>query len=509
VVEEICALAEADGRLSGVNPAMVSCWEMGKKKPSPFYQERLCKIYGMSAEALGLLDPSVSSLANQLSQLQTGSTWYNARAYFPLIASVAVTEERAQPLLPRQVEPENQEARELEALHPSTVTVNPADSMIHPQSLLARVMMLVYLRQYQTASCDILQKAIDQEIEERIPLKHPNTNDDTQLSRRDALVILAGLPLSLLLKSPQEPTAPLFAEEFLPQCAASITACWHLMRGNQLAVVDEVLSAYLPMLTTLATYPSRYQKPAAYLATQGYRINGILALHRNNLKEREVYCQQAVQYSEIAEDSSLLVSALISLASTFYYNKHPIMAAQIYQRALTYLHHISPLLLARVYIELAVVCAQQKQQQEALRYMRLAQEMYPEYPESDPSFLYAEFSPSSMILEEGLTHLALTLHYPDGEYPRQAWNTFARIEKLEAKFLIPERIRLEIINHQANTALALKDLDAFCYQLEQGVIGANRLGSEKRRQEAIEVYREARGLWPNESRIKGLADLFF
>jgi tetratricopeptide (TPR) repeat protein len=166
------------------------------------------------------------------------------------------------------------------------------------------------------------------------------------------------------------------------------------------------------------------------------------------------------------------------------------------------------LLLARVYIELAVVYAQQKQRQEALRYMHLAQELYPEYPEADLSFLYAEFSPSSMILEEGLTHLALARHYPDGQYPQQTWDTFARIEKLKTQTPIPERIRIEILNHQATTALVLKDVDTFCDRLEQGVDGAKRLGSEKRRQEAIEVYKDARKIWPHEIRVRELADLF-
>ncbi|HKV58535.1 MAG TPA: helix-turn-helix transcriptional regulator, partial [Ktedonobacteraceae bacterium] len=56
VVNEICALAEPDGRIPGVSAAMVSCWEMGKKKPSPFYQERLCLIYGLAADQLGFME---------------------------------------------------------------------------------------------------------------------------------------------------------------------------------------------------------------------------------------------------------------------------------------------------------------------------------------------------------------------------------------------------------------------------------------------------------------------
>ena len=381
-------------------------------------------------------------------------------------------------------------------------------NIIHTDSLLLRVMMLLYQRQYQGSFSNDLQHSIDQQIGGFDLMKQPIDGEESKLSRRDALVMIAGLPLALLVKRQSEPTAAIFAEEFLAQCAASITACWHLMRGNQLSVVEEVLHAYLPTLEILAQHPLKYQSAAANLAAQGYRINGILALHRNNLREREAYCRQAVQYGELAGNPGLLVSAFISLASTFYYGQNPIKAARVYEQALTYQENISPLLLARIYIELAVVYAQQRQKQEALRYMYLAQEQYPEYPEADPSFLYAEFSPSSMILEEGLTQLALAQHFSDERHPQQAWNTFERIEQLKAYVPVPERIRVEILNHQATTALALKDLDAFCDRLEQGVNGAKKLGSEKRRREAIEVYTDARKLWPHETRVKELADLF-
>ena len=36
---------------------LVGKWERGKHKPSPFYQERLCKLYGLSASQLGFCPP--------------------------------------------------------------------------------------------------------------------------------------------------------------------------------------------------------------------------------------------------------------------------------------------------------------------------------------------------------------------------------------------------------------------------------------------------------------------
>src|ERR1051326_2757290 len=68
VVEELCALSSADGRLPSVNAPMVSNWETGTKKPSPFYRERLCKLYNMTADQLGLMDAPTGLQLNQLNQ---------------------------------------------------------------------------------------------------------------------------------------------------------------------------------------------------------------------------------------------------------------------------------------------------------------------------------------------------------------------------------------------------------------------------------------------------------
>src|SRR6266446_665166 len=116
-----------------------------------------------------------------------------------------------------------------------------------------------------------------------------------------------------------------------------------------------MLSTYLPALVTLTQQSSKYQRTAANLVTQGYRLRGIVALHQNDLRAREMCCQQALYYSEIAEHPSLLVSALISLASTFYYSQDPTRAALIYQKALTYKKEISPFLLVLLYAERSAV----------------------------------------------------------------------------------------------------------------------------------------------------------
>jgi transcriptional regulator with XRE-family HTH domain len=42
---------------------LVYRWEVGKRMPSPFYRERLCQVFNMSAEQLGLVELPVADLA--------------------------------------------------------------------------------------------------------------------------------------------------------------------------------------------------------------------------------------------------------------------------------------------------------------------------------------------------------------------------------------------------------------------------------------------------------------
>lgn len=330
-------------------------------------------------------------------------------------------------------------------------------------------------------------------------------SDEYTLSRRQALVALAMLPLGRLVKTQQRH----WPEEFFLHCATSLTACWHLMQGKEFAIIEEMLSAYIPFLVSQVQQSSFYRLPAASLASQAYRLKGILALHRNNLKAREHFCQKAVYYSEIAEDPALHVAALISLASTYYYSQSPAQAASRYKQALQYQGSIPCLQQSRLYTELAVVAAQEGQAREALMYLEQGHEVYPEYPERDPSFLYAEFSPASLILEEGLAYLALSSHLPSDSYGKQAWKTFEQLEVLQAQGVIPERILYEIVNHQAETALILREQEAFEVYLKQGIEGARLLNSQQRRQEIVNIYKKAREtVWPNEARILDCAELF-
>ncbi len=131
----------------------------------------------------------------------------------------------------------------------------------------------------------------------------------------------------------------------------------------------------------------------------------------------------------------------------------------------------------------------------------MAQEHFPEHPEQDPCFPYADCGHSTLPIWEGLAYLDL------GQ-PKEASSAFERIERFPDPIVISERARIEAINHQAEAAIALGDQERFRMYIEMGVKRAKVLGSEKRYNEAREIYRQAKLIWSNEARIKGLQELF-
>lgn len=62
VADEIRRLCERDGRHVGITAHMVGTWERGNKRPSPLYREKLCQLYSVCAENLGLLETSEQPL---------------------------------------------------------------------------------------------------------------------------------------------------------------------------------------------------------------------------------------------------------------------------------------------------------------------------------------------------------------------------------------------------------------------------------------------------------------
>jgi tetratricopeptide (TPR) repeat protein len=372
---------------------------------------------------------------------------------------------------------------------------------------LAQLIGMVDDWQGQDTPSDALQTVLHQEILMFDAITSDSRHPSHDLSRRQALATLAALPLAFatVRRAPRESGAT--TELFLSRCAASLTACWHILKGSDLRAVDQILSSYLLELEGIAQRQSRYQKTAARLVSQAHRICGIVALHRNQLRMREYHCKRALYYATAASDIPARVAALTSLASTYYYGADPAQAADVYEQALDFIEAMSPLQMSRVHAELSVVYGQLGREQETIQSTETAVQLYPVYPEQDASFLYAEFTQASLVLERGLSYMALAEHYPGRKYQQTAADIFSRVEQA-VPGAVPDRIRYEIINHQAEAAILLNDFDAFEGYMSRGIDGVVLLGSRQRRKEWLGAWQRAAEAWPNERRLKGVREQF-
>lgn len=320
--------------------------------------------------------------------------------------------------------------------------------------------------------------------------------------------------VSMVLVKPQELLQPEFGQHLVfPEMDAVklneatlqgfeklIEACWQLCRGNELAFAEKLLHSCLTKLLPFAQQPSNYQQTAANLAAQGFRLNAILAFHRNDLLTTELYDKQAVQYSLLSGDQNLLLASLKGLANTYRYREQYPQALQTYLDALHHTKEASPLLQACIYMGLAVAYAHIDQRQDSCNYLSQALDTFPDHPETDPGFPFADFDHAHMILWEGLTRS--TLGQTD-----KALDTYKRIA--QPTIIISERVRIEIFNQQAKTAIVAGDVEQGVSYVASGVKGAKLLGSQRRYNEAYENFKRMCILWPQEKQIKGLAELFY
>jgi tetratricopeptide (TPR) repeat protein len=164
---------------------------------------------------------------------------------------------------------------------------------------------------------------------------------------------------------------------------------------------------------------------------------------------------------------------------------------------------------SKLFAGLAWAYAQYGRVQEALRYLKEARSLFFGETTTVPVFISTEYGLHSLILSEGCTLLDLGKHDPDQGYYQQSEEALAQIVQLPTNIVVPERIIAEITNQQALAAIKVNNLENFEKSFIEGIRAANMLGSQKRRQEAIANWKEARKVWPNEKRVTELADLFF
>lgn len=432
-------------------------WERGLNFPQPGTLELACQAFGLSAVELGFLEAEPEPENGKL----------------PLA----------------QVQQQNGNNISLEA------------SILWGLKVV-QLVGVANLRGERSLLCRDIQALVDRELkmlEESIP---PGAQEEHRISRRQALITIAALPTTMLLWKSGNVAAGPDPAEFLPQCAASVTACWHLLKGDGLVAVEHILPKFVPTLTDLALHPSAYQQEAGYLGAQANILQAILAMHQLNVVGRERYCRAAIKCGRASGDNRLTAAALMYLGYTYsfcYRPQKPDLAIQAFLDGLKVLGSEESLIRSDIAMGLAEAYAQCRNEHEALHYMTIAQDAFPIYPESDQSYVYAECGLNTLYQWEGKMYLELAGVYDGRGYQQSAWDAIARSA---GTLSVSERSTNETIIYQADAARLLGDLRAYTGFLQDGAQMALTLGSQKRYTEAYEAYQRTPEKWRAEPQIK-------
>ncbi len=468
-------LEEAAERLL-VDVNTLSRWERGKATPRAYNIQRLCDVYNMTAEELGL---------------ETG-----AAGELPIV-------------LPKEVYTEQQQQED-----PSTRSIQ--DIMRHDLEL--RLQCLIYDWQYRKAagkSLAVLQCRLAQEIESDDAMAAANSpnHEPIDQARRDALRRLALVPLQALGLGFLGPIARAWtSEDILTHCAAGITACEYLAKGvhEDMALASYALSSYLPTLKAIVKQSSVHRKQAMQLVAQALNTLSTLITHREGPKSGAVYAEQGIMYSRESGDLLAQLSLLKEAAWVYACDKQSKKAAEKVLEARQLLEQASvpvPMLMQScVYSTVAKNLSLHGQKDEALNALRQAHDTFSAASNDDKNFSYMDADLPHLFMNSGYTYYHLGQH-------DQALAAFAQIvdtETLTRKIPgVAERIRIEVMNHQALALLKRpeKDMELTIKLWQAGIKGAIALRSEQRFSEALSAYQIMEALWPREKKILELSEL--
>jgi tetratricopeptide (TPR) repeat protein len=419
-------------------------WESGRVTPQPFYRKKLCDFFGLTLEQLG----------------------YDA---LTLIFSDL-----------------NERAAQETLLAPGK-SVEHYGSLSIPSSLLDIGMIALNMAAQQYGWTR-------EQLGEQVMDKIGNVDQQGTINRRDMITLLTGVTVAALSPLAQA------VEEVLPHCEANLVTAWKLAKGSDLALAHSIVEMGLPALTAIAEKDSPAQYTAATLVAKSYLLNGLIAMHMGDMRGREAYCLQAVKYAEIADDQDLIAASNRWLGCTYFYLQEPDRALTIYKRAAKRIDSLTPLLRSSVLVETAVIQAQHKQKQDALRSLGQAEDFFAE-ASYDQNNLYIGHDIGVLTMWSGLTY------YEVGEH-QKALDTYLQIDGMKPKRPISERIRLQFLNNQALASLKLNDLDQACTYIEAAANGAIALGSKLRYNEAQKVYNIMDFMWSHEGRVQQIKPLF-
>jgi transcriptional regulator with XRE-family HTH domain/tetratricopeptide (TPR) repeat protein len=319
-------------------------------------------------------------------------------------------------------------------------------------------------------------------------------------TRRQAMTLLVNTPAAVFDIAQGAARPSLYPDEILLLSAVNIPLCWQLYYEGGFGELRRILPRYILQLTALARQSSRYQKRAAYLASQAHQLSYLLALQNQDFGTSLNHTQEALHYGQVAEDINLQIASLARRAYIYFCLQRNGQRRQVYEEALHLCQTCSPLLRGYIYAGLAETYASYQDEDRAHEFLHLAHKHYPDHPEEDPIYTYTHFRWPTFYNLAGQVYLHL-------KQPEEAWESFTTVDRLVPT--CEEPYRVELMVYQAATAVELGDLEQSCSLLAAAVQSARALGSELRYNEACKVYARMQTRWRNESRVQALGELFY
>jgi transcriptional regulator with XRE-family HTH domain len=353
-----------------------------------------------------------------------------------------------------------------------------------------------------------------------------NMNLHEEMNRRDALKRLVVASTDFLGLTAMHAVLKRSPEEILVRCAAGITACWYLRRGEELVFADHAVSKYIPTLKAIVrNAPEAQRKAAADLLVQCLLLKAALAwtiAPANNAILN--YAQEAESYCAVAENRLLHITTLRLKAAALWHINQWKQALGAAQQAKYLLEErdkqdkqkqksvfskaekpIPQLVYSHIYIGLANCQAHDGRKEDALLSLQKAHATFlaQSDDESVPSWIDHSIGNLLVTASETQTHLGLykeaidTLEQMDTRYVDDPNVAFSF--RIEAAF---DRVLAEVSRDDKP-----RNMQWCIDQWKKGVQGARTLQSDKRLNEAIQVHKIMRVAWPAEQQIKDLHEL--
>jgi transcriptional regulator with XRE-family HTH domain len=201
----------------GVTFVSISRWENGIQQPRAYALKKLCQVLEASPEELGL-DGKTSGDA-----FQSAESSYQTRRDLLVLDTPA----------PISSDASTQFGSEILSQFPLTLTLETERDW-PTWFALKQTHMLTVISAWngRAFQCHELQLVVDQEIRMFNNMRPESHDEDYSLSRRQAIIAIGAFPIALLAAFRQSASniSTSLVEELLARCAASTTACWHLLK---------------------------------------------------------------------------------------------------------------------------------------------------------------------------------------------------------------------------------------------------------------------------------------